>query len=186
VIYLNKKNNTRYKNTETMIKKVFLEQLEIKDIRYITIREICENANINRSTFYEHYQDIYDLLDKIEDKLSKELIKKFEDNYTTHMDTKLRDYINTFLKFVIENKVFYKNFINSQQSFPIKRGFDKLLDRFVIPYYQNQGILSEDEIIYRFVFMQAGFTMVLKRWLNNDCKESNEKMANIILSCIIK
>ena len=181
---MNKKNNTRYKNTEKTIENNFLALLEVKDIRHITIKELCKISKINRSTFYAHYQDIYDLLDQIEEKLSKKLIRKFEENYHVNSDRKPKNYIKIFLEFVGENKIFYKNFVNSQQNFPIKKGFDELLNKFAIPYFHGLGINSEDEIIYRFVFMQAGFTMVLKRWLNDNCKDSPEKITDIILSCV--
>jgi len=50
-----------------VIKESLINLLEEKDISQITIKEICENADVNRSTFYAHYTDQYDLLRKIED-----------------------------------------------------------------------------------------------------------------------
>ncbi len=48
------------------IYKAFMEIREKKELRRITVKEICEKAEINKSTFYEHYDDIFDLSDKIE------------------------------------------------------------------------------------------------------------------------
>ena len=50
-----------------VLKESFINLLGKKDISEITIKEICENADINRATFYTHYSDQYDLLRKIED-----------------------------------------------------------------------------------------------------------------------
>ena len=183
---MNTNNNIRYRNTEAAIEKAFLELLEVKGIRQITVQELCNIVKINRSTFYAHYQDIYDLLNKTEDKLNSELNKKFQHLYHNNPNKDFIYYIKIFLEFAAKNKAFYKNFVNSQESFPIKKGFDELMNNLVIPYYKSQGIHSKDEIMYRFVFMQAGFTTVLKHWLNSNCKDSYEKVANIILSCIIK
>ena len=182
---MNKKNNIRYQNTEIIIENAFLKLLELKNLRHITVRELCANIDINRSTFYAHYQDIYDLLNKIEYRLSRELRESFNEDYYINGETSIINYIKIFLTFASKNKVFYKNFVNSRESFPIKEGFDELLNKFAIPYYKNKGISSEEAIIYHFIFMQAGFTMVLKRWLNDNCKDPIDKIADIILNCII-
>ena len=42
----------------------FLELLEKKELAYITVKEICEKAGVNRSTFYLHYETIGDLLEE--------------------------------------------------------------------------------------------------------------------------
>lgn len=58
------KNESKYFNTALKMDKAFLEILEGKDFAYITVKEICEKAGVNRSTFYLHYETIVDLLDE--------------------------------------------------------------------------------------------------------------------------
>lgn len=55
--------------TEKWIKKAFIDLLMVKPIYCIKVKEVCENAGINRGTFYLHYKDIYDLLDKLKSEL---------------------------------------------------------------------------------------------------------------------
>ena len=52
--------------TKKMITDTFLQLLSYKDIKKITVREICKEADINRATFYRYYLDVYDLLDHIQ------------------------------------------------------------------------------------------------------------------------
>lgn len=59
----------RVRVTKTLIRKAFTELLTKKPIQSISIKELCELAGINRGTFYAHYQDIYDLRQKIEDEM---------------------------------------------------------------------------------------------------------------------
>ena len=66
-------NNRSVRETRAKIQSVFLDLMKKKPYHKISIREIAEAANINRSTFYLHYEDIYDLLDKIEDEINDEL-----------------------------------------------------------------------------------------------------------------
>ena len=64
----------RVRVTRMLIRRSFLELLKQKPIQNISVREICEDAGINRGTFYSHYTDIYDLLHKIEE----EMLRDFE------------------------------------------------------------------------------------------------------------
>ncbi len=61
-----KQTDHRTRITKMLIRKAFTELLGRKPIQSITIKELCESAGINRGTFYTHYVDIYDLLEKIE------------------------------------------------------------------------------------------------------------------------
>lgn len=56
------KNENKYFNTAVKMDKAFLALLEKKDFAYITVKEICEKAGVNRSTFYLHYESLEDLL----------------------------------------------------------------------------------------------------------------------------
>ena len=56
---------TRY--TRMALEDSLIELMTKKPISKITIKELCENADINRTTFYSHYSDQYDLLRQIED-----------------------------------------------------------------------------------------------------------------------
>ncbi len=63
----------RVRVTQTLIRRAFTELLTQKPIQSISIKELCERAGINRGTFYAHYQDIYDLREKIEDEMYRDI-----------------------------------------------------------------------------------------------------------------
>ncbi len=71
-----------YKNSlrsETLIKEAVVSLLsEKKDLNKITVSEIVEKAGINRGTFYNHYSDIKDVLNQIEDEIMARLIQKWK------------------------------------------------------------------------------------------------------------
>ena len=58
---MNTPNNKRKRNSQEKIEKVFIQLIQKKNITEISVSTICEKANINRSTFYANYLDIYDL-----------------------------------------------------------------------------------------------------------------------------
>ena len=65
------KSESKYFNTARRMNEALLSILEKKDFQYVTIKEICDKAEVNRSTFYLHYENIGELLDEtIEYKLN--------------------------------------------------------------------------------------------------------------------
>ncbi len=65
--------NRNARRTRALIEGAFLELMKDKSYTKISVREITEQADINRSTFYLHYQDVYDLLDKIETRIIEDI-----------------------------------------------------------------------------------------------------------------
>ena len=67
-----KKEDGRIRITRQMIRTALLNLLREKPLQHITVRELCEKASINRGTFYAHYDDIYDLMEQIEQSMFDE------------------------------------------------------------------------------------------------------------------
>lgn len=60
------KNNRRAQYTQQVIQETVLSLLESKPINAISVTEVCEQADVNRTTFYRYYTDIYDCVESIE------------------------------------------------------------------------------------------------------------------------
>ena len=67
------KTDARVRYTKMQIKNAFLQCIEKKPLNKITVKEICDIAEINRATFYTHYHDPFDLLDKLEEEVLQDL-----------------------------------------------------------------------------------------------------------------
>ena len=82
---MNTKNNLRSQNTKKKIYDALMYLLKHKDFDHIYVKDICNVACINRSSFYEHYQDINDLMIQTEQFLSKNMAEIFKNPpyYTT-------------------------------------------------------------------------------------------------------
>lgn len=72
---MNKSNNQRYRDTEENIRQAVMEL--IKRGEELSVRAICQRAGVNRSTFYLHFSDVYDMMDKFEAAMSKEMVAAF-------------------------------------------------------------------------------------------------------------
>lgn len=73
----------RIQKTRKNIINAFLELRSKKALEKITIKELCEKAEINKSTFYSHYVDIYDLSNSLENELLRSIILDLPDSYMT-------------------------------------------------------------------------------------------------------
>lgn len=75
-IFRMKKTDARVRYTQKVLKDSFLKLLEKKPVNKITVKEVCELAELNRATFYAHYTDCFDLLESIE----TEMLGGFEES----------------------------------------------------------------------------------------------------------
>lgn len=178
---MNKKNNQRFQETEKRMEVAMLELMKSTDFEKITVKRICEKAQVNRSTFYAHFLDIYDMMDKMEVHLREEMLNSYNKKEKFQIFSE-QSFIY-FLEHIKKHKYFYKINLHTRKSFPLKQGFNELWD-IIEPRCKNAGITDEEEILYYFIGFQAGFTMILKHWVDTDCVLSERKIARIIQNCI--
>lgn len=95
-------DDRRKKRTEELIRGTFFEMLAEMPAYKITVAELCRRANINRGTFYLHYQDCYDLIEA----LSAEIADRFEPYVAAICRDRatLRESVMTMLPILVEDK----------------------------------------------------------------------------------
>lgn len=171
---MNVKNNSRYKLSSEKIETTFLSLILNHKYEDITITQICETANINRSTFYSHYDDINDLTIKIEAKFAKSMASIF--NYGERQTHEAMVEMFTFIK---ENKYFYKAFLN----IPYITLAETSIKSTILTNVKEKRAISinnDIELFYRANFFGAGIKEICRLWIERDCKESPEEMALIL------
>lgn len=168
---MNKPNNKRRKESQEKIEKVFIELLQKKDLSQISVTDICKLTHLNRSTFYANYIDIYDLADKVRERLENEVNELYEDEVKNKYNS------NNFLKLfyhIKENQLFYKTYF--------KLGYDSQIS--IVRYDTNlsKAFYNDKFIDYHIEFFKNGLNSVIRLWLKNGCKESPEEIDSIIKS----
>lgn len=168
---MNKPNNKRKKESIFKIQKVFLELIQTKEINEISVTDICKKANVNRTTFYSNYIDIYDLADKIREMLENNLFELYSEEREKRYNS--NDFLKLF-KHIKDNQIFYKTYF--------KLGFEKSFIVKEYDYSQAELYYDSDKIDYHMEFFRAGITAIIKKWLYSGCKESPEEIVDIIKS----
>ena len=165
---MNVKNNKRRRESQEKIEKAFIELLQTREIKDITVSDIIKMTELNRSTFYANYMDIFDLADKTREKLEADFSNLFSDyNYMSEHSGALRMF--THIK---ENQIFYKTYF--------KLCYD---DKHLISIYDVNRAEKEqigDNLKYHIEFFRNGLNAIIRLWLADGCQESPEEMAEVI------
>lgn len=187
------KSESKYFNTALCMDEALISLLKVKDLEYITVKEICEKAGVNRSTFYLHYENIADLVNEAIETVNQRFMSYFADtkgieeelNHTDLSNLVLitRDYLYPYLRFVSENKDLYRAAFRNPKEMQanVKYGYIKkyiiepILKRFGVPdaYWR-----------YYIAYYIDGTMAIIKEWLETDCSDSVEMIAAVIEECV--
>ncbi len=188
------KSESKYFNTAIRMDKAFLELLNTKDFEYITVKEICEKAGVNRSTFYLHYENIGELLDES----IKYINRKFDSYFLAENKFDFKNianidmvelylitpqYLIPYLKFIKENKKLYKISIDKSDILGAENVFNKIFKNVINPIMERYQVPVEKRV-FTINYYLNGIIGIIKTWLNNDCKNSIEFISEIIMECI--
>ena len=188
------KAESKYFNTAVRFDKALLSLLEKKTFEYVTIRELCEEAGINRSTFYLHYENTADLL--------KEATAYVLDNFASYfsLDTESiaskyancdlqelnfidEKYLYPYLSFVKKNQRLFAAVLSQPTTFDSQAIFQRLFDNVFHPIL-DRFHYPRDEQQYVMMFYLNGITAIIKEWLKDACSKSIEDISSIIHYCI--
>lgn len=136
--------NNSSKKTRTLIKKVFAEMLsEYKQLDKISVTELVKRADINRGTFYSHYDDIYGVAEDFEN----ELIEHFSDNAKLLSSTNFEEFLDIFFHYIKENNDNYKMLCKSNDVvFAIKKLADMATKKLTEICKSNPDIKNRNHI----------------------------------------
>ena len=175
---MNTKNNQRYQETEERIIGVFIDLLQNNPLEKITVSELCKGSGINRSSFYLHFTDVYDLMDRIEERLAIYFGRLFSE---PEEDYDLGERFCRMFAFIREHQDFYRVYLSSKPDFHI---LDGILPASADVSLQNMadrlGFRGEYEIAYHQAFFKAGLTALVREWLLRGCQESVEELSRIL------
>lgn len=173
---MNTKNNRRAQNTQDGIKQTLLGLLDRMDILNVTVSKLCEAAQVNRSTFYSHYDNVADIMEEIERETGENLLERFTgENFDENMLFSM-EHLAIVLEHIKENQNFYRAYFSqSTAQKQLDGAFGELFRQIVRPMMRR---LSVNDIAseYYFAFFKAGFLAFLSHWLENRCREEPEEI----------
>ncbi|MEE0775496.1 MAG: TetR/AcrR family transcriptional regulator [Bacillota bacterium] len=166
---MNTPNNKRRKDSQRRIETAFVKLLQNRELKQITVTDICKSAGVNRTTFYTNYLNIYDLADAVQKRLENEVFDLYQEEREQKYNS--NDFLKLFYH-IKENQLFYKTYF--------KLGLDGRFQITEYDVYQAAAYYDNRYIEYHMEFFRNGLNAVIKRWLHSGCKESPEEIFSII------
>ena len=174
-----KKENQRVKLTKRIFKDSLIEILKEKAIYSIKVKELCNKAELNRTTFYKYYENIYDVLADVEYdvlKDSEHCISEIENIN----ESQIKNTIYKLLCNIQRNKdVYYLLLINSADN----EFYEKLM-KTIIDLLKNKigqsNIDLKENYEYIFSYIIAGTIDIIKKWLCEDSKLDANHITDLI------
>jgi len=172
---MEKREDRRIMMTKRMLKDALIEMLKEKDIYHISIRELCERADVNRTTFYKYYGSQFDLLTDMENDMIEFLTKTIKSN-----EADPEKIISSACNYLEGNIDFARLIINNNvdPSFAHKLFTMDCIKESTLKKFAGNKSEAELEYIYNFLVYGA-FRMVCV-WLNKEERESPEAFAKLI------
>lgn len=179
-IIMNTKNNQRTRLSKLLFKNALMDLLKEKgSVAKISVRELCDRAELNRSTFYAHYNEPNDLLIEIETELldaTEEHLKKIG----AENDIGAHKYILSFLQYIRQNdKPFRALLIDSTD--PEFRS--RFMQQSIIQFVENLRIVLPKELEqYIFSYILNGSTGIIIQWIRSDYAADENEIVNLLFS----
>lgn len=172
------KIDRRVRRTKALLSQGLIQLMEEKEIRDISVKELTDLADINRGTFYLHYNDIYDLLTQMEDELFVE--------FSEILDRTIKDGAGGHSPQAVLLEIFYflerhwdlaRVLTGPHGDFTVVNRLKSLVEKRLYGVLVSKH--RECDCLYMEAFAISGCVGVIETWLNQAEPESPEKMAEI-------
>lgn len=189
------RSESKYFATAAKMDEAFLRLLEKKDFAYITVKEICEAAGVNRSTFYLHYETIGDLLAESVSHMNQQFLdymEKDSDAFAAKLQTCPQnelflvtpEYLKPYLCYIKAHQNLFRTAMEKADVFGVCDTYGKMFRHVFIPILERYGVPKEDRT-YMVMFHIHGLMAIISEWLKNGCTDSIEHVIFVMQICIM-
>lgn len=177
-----KRTDRRVKYTLMVIRQSFVKLLKQKPISKITIKEICDEADINRATFYAHYVDQYDLLHQLESDIVADInqyLGRYDLKNMAEVPTEMLEKILDYIKKNAD--LFRLLLLNTNADIQFQREITNIIGQqhFSLPSADNED--SE----YMYLFFANGVIGVVLKWLEDGTQKPVKEMTALIMNLAV-
>jgi len=188
------KSESKYFATAVRMDEAFLTLLERKDFAYITVKELCETAGVNRSTFYLHYETMADLLKESVSHMNEQFLaymKKDSEAFMAKLENCPLDelylitpeYLNPYLGYIEKHKRLFRTAMEKAVVLRMDKSYNGLFRHVFTPILDRYGVPQKDRS-YLIAFYLHGLMAIISEWLKNNCADSVSYIIDMIQQCV--
>lgn len=182
---MSSKLDRRKQYTRMALKESLLKLLQEKQISSITIKEICELADINRSTFYAHYSSQYDLLDSIEEEFLGDMVATLS-QYNFTKEEEALQMTEKILEYIAQKSEICQTLLSENSDIHFQKKGMMITQQFIFKNWFTESQHDREAFEYISMFVMSGSIYVVKNWLENGMNKTPKEMARIINNFINK
>lgn len=179
----------RVRKTEAQLVKGLTKLMKVKSIKDITVRELADEVDINRSTFYLHYKDIYDMVEKIENNLTESFLLTL-DELSKNRITKntLLDFLEDTYNIIYSNLDICSVLLSSNGDIAFHKKIKDIIFQKIRDIIKNLMPVNstENEIKVATCYFISGIIGVIEAWLQDVSMGTPKDMADISCKLIEK
>lgn len=182
---MEKKLDRRVRKTRSQLRSGLAQLLCKKSIKEITVKELVETVDINRSTFYLHYSDIYQMLESIESEILEEItsaIRSLPANPIS--DSSSYPFIEHMFYFLSENKDICNALLGPNGDIAFVAKIEHLIADTFLECLSDRFPKEIQDITYTYAFCLTGCVGMVKSWLSSENGDTPEHMAALTYQLI--
>jgi AcrR family transcriptional regulator len=175
------KEDRRVRRTRRLLKQGLAELMQEKEFKNITVKDITDRMDLNRGTFYLHYRDTYDLLEKMENEVLEELQSLIDTYVEPGTPQSLHSVLNPVMDYIVENRKLCRAIFENQACGDFIGKFRDLM-------YRNGKLLIRQQMTaaqkkrydLAFGFISYGVMGTVQHWFDSDMDLSEEEVVEIL------
>ena len=189
------RSESKFQNTAAKMGSAFMTLLESKEFADISIMDICQKAGVNRSTFYAHYDNTYDLLKETYQGMIGNFLTEctFDDPVDISDMRKLSKddlnfatpkYLLPYLEYIQKHKKLYRIYAENAHVFEASKMDDYMIENLFAPIYAKHGVTDKKLVYYMQKYFLKGIDAIITEWVRNDCEDDVLFICEIITYCV--
>lgn len=186
------RSEAKFHNTAIKMHDALIKLLDKHEFSDITVSEICREAGVNRSTFYAHYDNTYDLLQETRKDFFRSFLNSFEneDISLEHLSAEETSvfvspkYLVPFLEFMKQNRKMFQTYMNNLDFIDTEEVFSFFRNTVFAPIIYKFHPANPNIILYMTTFFVQGVFTIVLEWLSNDCEDDVSLICEVIMMCV--
>lgn len=182
---MEKRMDRRVRKTRAQLRRGLAELLKEKSIREITVKELVETVDINRSTFYLHYTDIYDMMEKIENELIDDIEELIQAHPVSPFNEESFPFIEDIFAILAENRDICASLLGPNGDISFLHRIEDIVSNHSLNALRRTFPDKIEDLKYSYAFCMSGCIGLIKTWLGGEYEESPQHMAEITFELIM-
>lgn len=172
------KTDRRIRKTKAQLRKGLAKLMQTKSINEITVKELVDEVDINRSTFYLHYTDIYSMLEEIERELLDEIMKAIN-THPIGLSNHTFSFIADIFSILLEHKEICRALIGTNGDIAFIHKIEDIIAQNSMKTLTPMFPGALEDLKYSYSFCLNGTVGLVKTWLLDNNDESPKHMADL-------